>query len=89
MHSVGLQPGSHADVAATVEAVRDATGPDLPIITAVGGTKGASSVSSASNAVLLGTGLDTAVLRELGDIASSGPENRARWLYGRLAFRRA
>jgi alkanesulfonate monooxygenase SsuD/methylene tetrahydromethanopterin reductase-like flavin-dependent oxidoreductase (luciferase family) len=82
VHSIGLEPGSPAQVAATVEAVREAVGPELPIITAVGGPKAAAGIAPASTGVLLGTGLDAAALDDLARLAGAGPGSaRTRWLY--------
>jgi hypothetical protein len=56
-------------VAATVEEVRAKAGPQVPIITAVGGARGAAGVSSG---VLLGTGLGTAVPDRAADGRRAG-----------------
>lgn len=82
VHSIGLEPGSPMEVAATVAAVREAVSPELPIITAVGGPRAAAGIAPASTGVLLGTGLDAAALDDLGRQAGAGPSSaRTRWLY--------
>jgi alkanesulfonate monooxygenase SsuD/methylene tetrahydromethanopterin reductase-like flavin-dependent oxidoreductase (luciferase family) len=80
VHSVGLHPGKPTDVANLADAVRSACGPELPIVTAVGGPTAARAVSSSSDIVLLGCGFDVGEAQRLCAQLPSGRQRR-RWIY--------
>lgn len=78
VHAVGLRPGRPTDVAATVDAVRVATGGEVPVLTAVGGPRAAAGVAAGSN-VLYGCGLDDEATLRLA--AAVPPPARRGWSF--------